>query len=190
MLPDGTVVVYYEIGDGAAVGLARGSVGQALAMDGAPLTPSSVEDPAEGGANDQFWVEIAQVKSPHVLLTPTPDGAGSLRIWFSAFGRESGDSFQFGEILPTDPGYSLGYASSDPADPSAVEPWPFNPIFDRVTAFLAHHGELAPAVVQLSEADGTPSDGYLLYYVDADAASPTGPVTLGRIRVLGNGNFR
>ncbi len=190
LLSDGTVAVYYQIGDGAAVGLARGELGGSLRMDGAPITPGIIEDPASAAAESQFWVDIANVKSPHVLLTPTPDGQGSLRIWFSAFGKESGDSFQFGEIVPIDPGYSLGYASSDPMDPSSVELWPFNPIFDRVTAFLDHHGELSPAAVQISDGSGQPTDGYLLYYIDADADSATDPVVLGRMRVLGNGNFK
>ena len=36
----------------------------------------------------------------------------SLRLWYAAFGKESGDSVQFGEITPIPPNYSIGYAAA------------------------------------------------------------------------------
>ncbi len=188
LLPDGTVAVYFQIGDGAAIGLASGSPGGMLTMRGPVLQPSQVTVPASG-ARAPFWTDVVAVKSPHAAVT---EGAGgpSLRLWFSAFGRESADSEQFGMTVPLPPNYSVGYALASVDDPRALTPWPYGPVVDRVDAFLDHKEELAPGVVQLVDDDGA-MPAYLLYYVEASAddmaMGPTGPFTMGRLGVLGNG---
>jgi hypothetical protein len=74
------------------------------------------------------------------------------------------------------------------AAPGELTPWPFNPVFDRVEAFVDHRSELAPAVVQLTDRSGVPRAGFLLYYVDAVPADVTGPTELGRLGVAVNGD--
>lgn len=189
LLPGEEVLVYYQVGDGASIALASGSLGGALASAGTVLDPGAVTDPPSGGVAPQFWIDIETLRSPHALVTESGTGELSLRLWFSAFGRESGDSFQFGEVIPIDPTYSIGYASADLGMPSDFTVWPFNPIFDRVEAFLDHRSELTPAVVRVRDADGSLRDGYLLYYLDAGATNTTDPPILNRIGVAGNGSF-
>ena len=186
LLPGGSVAVYYQAGEGTAIALATGSPGGALADQGAVLRPGDLEDPA-ASATSQRWENVASVRSPHAAVTIGADGP-ALRLWFSAFGRESGDSVQFGEVVPILANYSIGYAVADLADPGHLTPWPFNPIIDRVTTFLDHGSELGPGVVQVVR-DGRRDDGYLLYHVDATAQSAAGPFALGRLRVAGNGVY-
>jgi hypothetical protein len=172
-LPDGTIALYHERGD--AIGLGTASV----------LTPAQVTIPEVGDA--PFWADVERVTSPFALLS---DGAAgpSLRLYYSAFGRESGDSVQLGEIVAIPPNYSLGYAAGSVDDPAELRPWPYGPIADRVAAFLNHREELAPAVVQLFG-----DDAYLMYYVEADPAMDAmgadGPFVIGRLGVLGNGAY-
>jgi len=189
LMPDGQVAVYYQIGDGTGIGLATGSLGGSLTSMGPVLTPSDVHDPPDSSAAPQFWIDISNLRSPYALTTESATGEMSLRLWFSAFGRESGDSFQFGDVIPIEPTYSLGYASADISSPSTLSVWPFNPIFDRVNAFLDHRSELTPAVVRVRNTDGSLRDGYLMYYLDADATNTTDPPILNRIGVSGNGAF-
>jgi hypothetical protein len=82
-----------------------------------------------------------------------------VRLWFDAFGAESGDSVQFGMVVPLPPNDSIGYAAAPLDDPAALVTYPYNPVFDRVEAFLDHRAELAPAVV--ADPDGT---HWFLYY--------------------------
>ena len=95
---------------------------------------------------------------------------------------------QLGEIVAIPPNYSIGYAAGDVADPSEMRSWPYGPIADRVSAFLNHREELAPAVLQLFG-----DDAYLMYYVEADPAMDAmgadGPFVIGRLGVLGNGAY-
>lgn len=188
VLPDGSVAVYYQIGDGAAIGLATGPIGGALTARGPVLDPGDVTIP-EGAAGRPFWDGVQRITSPHAAITDAADGR-SLRLWFAAWGRESGESVQFGEIVPIPPSFSIGYAAGDLDDPTNLVPWPYGPVVDRVSAFLSHHEELSPGVVQLPGAqDG--DDAYLLYFVEADpgmdATGPDGPFELGRLGVMGNG---
>ena len=55
--------------------------------------------------------------SPHALLAETGSGDPVIRLWFSAYGRESGDSYQFGEVVPLPANWSIGYASASPGAP-------------------------------------------------------------------------
>jgi hypothetical protein len=185
-LPDGSVAVYYQVGDGAAIALATGNVGGALTERGNVLVPSDVTIP-DAGDGTPFWLAVERVASPYAVLSDGVAGP-SLRLYYSAYGAESGDSFQFGEIVALPPNFSVGYASAEVDDPAALQPWPYGPIVDRVTAFLDHHDELTPSVLQLPD-----RTGYLLYYVDADpddtATGPDGPYVIGRLGVLGNGSY-
>jgi hypothetical protein len=145
---------------------------------------------ASGGAAP-FWTDVVAVKSPHAAVTDGPGGP-SLRLWFSAFGRESADSEQFGMTVPLPPNFSVGYARASVEDPATLVTWPYGPVVDRVDAFLDHKEELSPGVVQLVDDDGA-LPGYLLYYVEASAddtaTGPSGPFTIGRLGVLGNGTY-
>jgi hypothetical protein len=193
LLPDGSVAVYYQIGDGAAIGLATGTPGGALSARGPVLTPQQVTVPV-GAPGAPFWTDVAAITSPHAAITSGAAGP-SLRLWFSAFGHESADSLQFGKVVPIPPNYSIGYASGSPTAPDTLVPWPFGPVYDRVDAFLDHRDDLDPAVVQL-RSGGAPDDAYLLYYVDADRVTgamgpptPTEPLAIGHLQVLGNGAY-
>lgn len=174
-LPDGSIAVYYQVGVGTAIALGSADV----------LTPGDVTVPESG--TGPFWADVERVTSPFALLS---DGAAgpSLRVYYSAFGRESGDSVQLGEIVAIPPNYSLGYAAGDVGDPGALLPWPYGPIADRVSAFLNHREELAPAVLQLRG-----DDAYLMYYIEADPAMTAmgadGPFVIGRLGVFGNGAY-
>lgn len=181
VLPDGRTAIYYQVGIGTGIGLAIDGVDM-----GTILRPADVSVP-KTTADAPFWLDVQRITSPFAAITDR-DGEPSLRLWFSAYGTESGDSQQFGQTVALPPNFSIGYAAADPADPGALSPWPYGPIVDRVSAFLSHHDEFTPAVVQI---DGT--DGYLMYYVSADpdmtAVPPDGPYVIGRLNVLGNGSY-
>lgn len=191
-LPQGGVAVYFEVGDGGSIDLATGPVGGSLSREGTVLSQSDVRDPpVDQRPGAQFWVDIEALRSPQALLTTGPDGRPSLRVWFAGWGRESGDSYQFGEIIPIPPTYSIGYAAAlDPSAPGELIPWSFNPVLDRVQVFLEHRSELTPAVVQVTDADGAPRGGYLMYYLDAITDAARAAVQPGRIGVAGNGDFQ
>lgn len=190
LLPDGSVAVYYQIGDGAALGLATGAPGGMLTTRG-PVLTAAAASVAVSTPGAPFWTDVVAVKSPHAAVTDGPAGP-SLRVWFSGFGRESADSEQFGMTVPIPPNYSVGYALGRVDDPATLTPWPYGPVVDRVDAFLEHKEELGPGVVQLVDDDG-PATAYLMYYVEATAddtaMGPTGPFTTGRLGVLGNGAY-
>lgn len=173
-LPGGAIGFYYEIGDG--IGYEVSTV----------LTPGDVTVP-ETTATAPFWEDVVRVSSPFALLSDGTAGP-SLRLYYAAFGRESGDSVQLGEIVAIPPNYSIGYADGSVDDPAAMRAWPYGPIADRVSAFLNHREELAPAVLQLFG-----DDAYLMYYVEADPAMDAmgadGPFVIGRLGVLGNGAY-
>jgi len=77
VLPDGTVAVYYQIGDGAAIGLATGPVGGALTARGPVLQPKDVIVP-ETTADA---VQRSHGRSPWSSMHPTNNRlrAGSTR---------------------------------------------------------------------------------------------------------------
>ncbi len=182
-----------RIGPGTAIGLATGPLGAPLTAQPPALLPRDVIVPATTpGA--PFWTDVTAIKSPHAAITDGADGP-SLRLWFSAFGHESADSFQFGQVVPIPPNHSIGYARASLDAPGTLTAWPYGPVLDRVVAFLDHRQELAPSVVQLVR-DGAPDAAYLMYYVDAERdpalmGAPTAgdAMIVGHIGVLGNGDF-
>jgi hypothetical protein len=145
---------------GAREGLAlwRGS--------GAPVEVFAPDD----ATLPELWRDVTQVGSPFALVDDSL-GLPTVRLWFDAFGAESGDSIQFGMTVPLPPTDSIGYASAQAADPTDLVAYPYNPVFDRVEAFLNHRAEIAPAVVEdpsgevwflyygASSADGTVQEG-------------------------------
>lgn len=141
------VLVYVEVGDRDAIALWRGS--------GAPAVVFRPED----AIDPVLWRAVERVGSPYVLVEESSLGPATVRLWFDAFGTESGASIQFGEIVAIPPNDSLGYAAAPASDPGAFVSYPWNPILDRVVAFLDHRAERSPAVVRLP---GTES--WLLYY--------------------------
>jgi hypothetical protein len=153
------------------------------------LTPSEATI-RPSGRDAPFWDPIAALRSPMALVTDAPGGP-SLRLWFSGFGRESADSFQFGQIKPIPPNHSIGYAATSPGTLDDLVPWPYGPVVDRVEAFLKHREELGPGVMRLGGVGPDGDDAYLLYYVEAepamDAMGAAGPFVIGRLGVLGNG---
>ena len=189
VLPDNDVVVYYQIGDGVGIGMATGAIAGPLTTHGPVLTPADITDPPADTNGAQFWLGVEAVRSPTAAATIGADNEPSLRMWFSAYGQESADSYQYGEMVPITPTYSIGYASASVATPAELAIWPFNPVLDRVVAFTAHRSELTPAVVQVADGSGQPVSGYLLYYLDAETEGSAGPFTLERIGVAGNGEF-
>jgi hypothetical protein len=60
------------------------------------------------------------------------------------------------ELPPND---SIGVAKARLARPRELVSYAFNPVFDRIVAFLEHRAELAPSVVKLPD-----EDRYLMYY--------------------------
>jgi hypothetical protein len=147
--PTGEVLVAVEIGDRAGIAIWDGS--------GPPATllrPGDVTDPV-------LWREVTRVGSPHALVEVSPLGVPTLRVWFDAFGQESAASIQFGELVEIPPNDSLGFASAPLRTSETLTVYPFNPVLDRVTAFLQHRAERAPAVVEMPPLFG---DGYLLYF--------------------------
>ncbi|MBI4508759.1 MAG: hypothetical protein HY698_03920 [Deltaproteobacteria bacterium] len=156
---DGKALVFLERGEREGISLFSG--------DGNPtsvLLPRDVTDRV-------LWREVERVGSPHVLIESTPTGESTIRLWFDAFGQESAVSKQFGKEVPIPPNDSIGFASAPVAKPSPMVLWPFNPVLDRVEAFLDHRGERAPAVVALPD-----GEEYLLYFqaTAADGSDPEG----------------
>jgi hypothetical protein len=135
--PGGATLVFVQDGTGAPR---------------AVYAPADVTDPV-------LWRAVERVGSPYALVESGPLGAPTLRLWFDAFGTESGSSVQFGEIVAIPPNDSIGFASAPASDPAALATYPFNPVFDRVVAFLEHRAERGPAVVRVPG-----REAYLLYY--------------------------
>ncbi len=172
----GQVLVYYA--RGGAIGLAAGAPGEALADAGIVLTPFDAQV-GDGTPGTAFWTPITELASPHAIVSG-PTGAQTIHLWFAGFGTESapGESFGNPEVIP--PGFSVGFAAGELADPGVLAVWPTGPVVDRVDAFLTHLDELGPAAVEVERGS------FRLYYIEA-THDPTSTFTLGRIGVLGSG---
>lgn len=171
----GEVVLYYE--RGGAIGLATGAPASPLSDQGIVLRPADVVV-GDGTPGTAFWIGITELASPHVLLAG-PSGARTIHLWFAAFGQESPPAQKFGMTTPIPPNFSVGFAAADPGSPAALSVWPYGPVADRIEAFLDHHDELGPAVVETSD------ERFLMYYVDA-THDMSGMFQLGRLDVFGS----
>jgi hypothetical protein len=158
-LEDGTVALYFQVPDGASGGR---SVARATSADGLTFsTPEVVLEPAEAQL-PVYWREVDRLASPFAESLRDPAGKPFVRLWFAGHGLESATSIQFGEAVPTPPNFSIGEAAS--YDGKRFVPYPFNPVFDRVSDFLNHPSELEPAVIPYR-------GGWMLYYRRANADS-------------------
>ena len=158
-LYDGSYAAYFAI-PGGPDGPGGPGVGRATSRDGVTfdlqpdvLSPAQVSDPV-------LWRDVDRISSPFAQALLGVDGKPFVRLWFSAHGTESASSMQFGETLPTPPDFSIGEAAA--GDGATFQPYPFNPVFDRVLEFLTHPSELDPAVVPFH-------DQWLLFYRRAAA---------------------
>ena len=166
----GNVHLYYQRGDGTGgIGLATGAPLTMLTDRGAVLAPADVEV-GTGAPGTPFWVQITHVQSPHAVLA-----GDAIRVFFSAFGRESADASKYGMTEPIPANFSVGYAAAKATASEMLTVWPYGPVFDRVDAFLEHREELGPAVIDAG------ADRFFMYYIDAT------PTTLGRLGVVGSG---
>jgi hypothetical protein len=152
-------VVYVQIGARQGIAVWTGA--------GAPqpiLTPAQVSDPV-------LFRDVVRAGSPFALVEDSPLGEPVVRVWFDAFGKESGTSIQFGHVVELPPNDSIAEAQTLRSDPTYLAVWPFNPVFDRIIAFLEHRAELQPAVVRVPG-----RDVYFMYYVgrSADGAENDG----------------
>jgi hypothetical protein len=154
-LPDGTVALFYEGGEGAGLGLATAADGVTFTKQADPvLTPTSVIDPV-------LWRDVTRIGQPWARLLHDAGGEPVIGLYFSAFGRESAAALEFDQLKQVPPNFSVGFSAAYVRD-LVFSPYPMNPVMDRVVEFLTHESEIGPTVVA---ADG----GYLMYYVRADA---------------------
>ena len=165
---DGAVRLYYEAGFGKAIALAVSLDGDGRDFGDPTGEPTSTTDGVrrvvltpDAVATEQLWRERTLVRAPHVILGRDFDGQPFYRMWFGAFGEESGEGSSFGQVEQIPPNYSIGYAGSQ--DGLLWEVWPYSPVFDRVVpnTFLNHASELGPFVFLW---DGK----YVLFYEGAD----------------------
>jgi hypothetical protein len=145
--------LYYGTVDRTAIGVADKADSRWVARAAPVLTPSQLAD-----ANR--WRGVDAIASPFAEI-------GTGHLFFTARGRESMPSLQFGMPVEEPPNFSIGEAST--LDGTTLVPWPYGPVFDRTQNFLSHPSELDPAVVQVGERR-------LLYYrgAAADETRPTG----------------
>ncbi len=156
---DGVVRLYYEVGDGAGIGVAVAQDPEGRSFPSGTgrqlvLGPDQV-------MTELLWRNVTRVRSPHVMLAADFDGVQYYRLYFSARGYESPEASSFGTVGQIPSNYSIGYAAS--RDGLYFEVYPYNPVFDRIypNTFVNHGSELAPMVVDLG-------DRYLLFYAAAD----------------------
>jgi hypothetical protein len=164
----GTFVAYARK-DGQVV-RAESSDGTSFGAPAVVLTPAQVTLP-------MLWQGITNLRSPYAELVRDVHGHEQTRLWFSAFGQESGPSVQFGVPTPTPPDYSIGVATS--TDGVAFTPYPYDPVFDRVSDFLDHLSEMAPAVITLANRQ-------LLYFTRGPAMPSGAPADAQNIGVATN----
>jgi hypothetical protein len=169
----GELMLYYETGDGSAIGLARSSD-----PTGAVFPDPSADNPTvECGVRCRvllpqevthpiLWRAVDAVRSPMVRAERDFSGRIVFRMWFSAWGYESPMATSFGTTEQIPANYSIGYAGS--ADGTQWEIWPFNPVFDRIypNTFVNHASEVSPFVLPFGGV-------YYMYYCGADREGQT-----------------
>ena len=147
----GGVVMLYEGGPGAGVGIAMVEPSQAVRVANEPwLAPHVFEDPV-------YWRGIERVGSPYALVRD-----GVLYAYVTVRGTEGSDALaRSGEVYPADVNDSIGLAAT--RDLRAVDVFGAGPVFARRTNLRAYLGESEPAVL----VDG---GGSWLMYVSSDAS--------------------
>lgn len=150
--PSGQVLVYVQVGDRRGVSLWSGS-GNPVPV----LAAQQVTDP-------EMWRAVQLVGSPSALIETSPLGEPAVHLWFDAFGKESGPSIQFGQVVELPANDSIGEAGALLSRPTELRTYAYNPVFDRIIAFLEHRAELAPTVVKVPG-----EDRYLMYFSGGSA---------------------
>jgi hypothetical protein len=151
----------------AAYVIVDGKVARSDSTDGvsfdAPdlvLQPSALEQPT-------LWRNVDQIRSPFAQALLDAGGRPFIRLWFAARGQESAPALNFNQYQEVPANFSIGEAVAP--DGASFDPYPFNPVFDRVVMFIQHPDELEPALVSLG-------DTQLMYYRRGD----TGPIAVAK----------
>jgi len=146
----GGVVMLYEGGRGAGVGIAReGVYGFERVADGPWVSPLVFEDPVN-------WRGIERIGSPFAL-----DRGGVLYAYLTVRGVEGSNAVEKpNHAYPADANDSIGLAST--RDLRNAEVFAAGPVFARRTNFRAYLGEAEPAVMVDAEASW-------LMYTSSDA---------------------
>jgi hypothetical protein len=162
----GEVILAYEGGAGAGIGLARirGGVAERLGADPV-VTPATVLDPI-------FWRGVTSVGAPYGVIPP--DGS-AVRLYFTARGAEGSDALSSEGALPADINDSIGMVAS--SDFTSWHRFPTGPVFARITNLRAYLGE-REAAIRLSP--GAPPE---IHFVGSDAS---GDVVNGVSAALGD----
>ncbi|MFO0761678.1 MAG: sialidase family protein [Byssovorax sp.] len=129
----GRILLFYEGGPRAGVGLARLDGDVATRASDAPIVdPSMVEDPLT-------WRNVTEVGAPMAIVVD-----GALRLYFTARGAEGDDAIVADASVPVERNDSIGMAAS--ADGVTFTLAPIGPVFARIANLRAHLGEREAAV--------------------------------------------
>jgi hypothetical protein len=131
----GGIVMLYEGGRGAGIGMARlESSGAERMSEGPWLAPSTFEDPV-------LWRHVERVGSPFAV-----GREGVLLVYLTVRGVEGSDAVtQAGEVYVADANDSIGLAST--RDLRGVEVFAGGPVLARRTNLRAYLGEAEPSVL-------------------------------------------
>jgi hypothetical protein len=131
----GGVVMLYEGGRGAGIGMARLEPSGAERVSEEPwLTPSAFEDPV-------LWRHVERVGSPFAV-----GHEGVLLAYLTVRGVEGSDAVtQAGEVYAADANDSIGLVST--RDLRGVEVFAGGPVLARRTNLRAYLGEAEPSVL-------------------------------------------
>lgn len=161
LLPSNNVLVYYHLSNGHRIDMARGQFGNILVTEGTALTKHSITVSRQDSV--VFWDPIQKITSPYALLAPNNE---TIKLWFSAFGKESDTAKQLGNDYEIPENFSVGYAQGTIINPINFTPWPWNPVFDSISLFLTHQSETGAAIIRDSRYELAP---YLLYYTKTNS---------------------
>jgi hypothetical protein len=151
----GEVLLFYEAGDGAAVGVARANGERRLL-----LTPASLERPGR-------WEKIERVGAPDAVLS-----GGLLLVYFTARGVEGAPARQGAQEFPPESNESLGLMASEDGVHFDTAP---GPVVARRSNLRTYLGERESAA-WITEREAT------LLFVAADAAGAGAGLGLLRSR--------
>ena len=127
----GALMLAYEGGDGAGVGLARlEGAAWARPFDAPIASPASIED-AFG------WRQLSFVGAPSALVA-----GGALRVFFTGVGVEGGPAEVDGALVPAESNESIGLvASREPSSASSFSRFPTGPVLARRANLRVYLGE-------------------------------------------------